>query len=154
FTKGLFNSAIAQSPGGGGNGTAMATVQTNGAAVLARLGLTDDAAGLAALRALPWQDIQTAANAARYSAQITIDNWSLTDTIPNLFAAGMQRNVPFAIGIAHTEWRPNNATVTNLVPNIKSSGSPTYVFVHTHVPPGWKPAQAWHSFENGYIFRA
>ena len=154
LTKGLFNSAIAQSPGGGGNGTIMATVQTNGAAVLARLGLTDDAAGLAALRALPWQDIQTAANAARYSAQLTIDNWSLTDTIPNLFAAARQRNVPFAIGIAHTEWVPNNSTVRTLVPNIKSSGSPTYVFVHTHMPPGWKPAKSWHSFENGYIFRA
>jgi hypothetical protein len=73
-----------------------------------RLGLTDDAAGLAALRALPWQDIQNAANAARYSAQITIDNWSLTDTIPNLFAAACSAMFPFAIGIAHTEWRSNN----------------------------------------------
>jgi hypothetical protein len=37
---------------------------------------------------------------------------------------------------------------------LKSSGSPTYVFVHTHVPEGWKPGKAWHSLENGYIFGA
>jgi hypothetical protein len=70
-----------------------------------------------------------------------------------VFAAGKQHNVPFIIGIANTEWTATNFTV-RLMSTLKSSGAPTYVFVHTHVPDGWKPALAWHSLENGYIFHA
>ena len=77
----------------------------------------------------------------------------MVDTVQNVFAAGKQQNVPFIIGVAHTEWVPTNFTV-NLMKTLKSSGSPTYVFVHTHVPEGWKPGKAWHSLENGYIFGA
>jgi carboxylesterase type B len=105
------------------------------------------------LRALPWQDIQAAAVASRFSTSPTIDGWSQIDTIEKVFATGRQHNVPFMIGIANTEWTATNFLV-NLMPTLRSSGSPTYVFVHTRVPDGWKPALAWHSFENGYIFHA
>jgi len=151
LTTGLFSAAVAQS--GVGGGIALATNETRGVALLTQLGIPNDGNALAALRALPWQDIKNAARAISYSTQTTIDGWSQIDTIPNVFAAGKQQNVPFMIGIAHTEWVPSNATV-NLMKTLKSSGSPTYVFVHTHVPPGWKPAHAWHSLENGYIFGA
>jgi len=158
LTTRLFRSAIAQS--GIGVGAPLATAEANGEAVLAALSppLTDDAAGLAALRALPWEDIQKAAIAAHYSANITIDGYSQTDTIPNVFAKGEQQNVPFMVGLAHTEWggeaAGTGAAAISFLSTLKSSGSPTYAFVHTRVPPGWLPALAWHSFENGYIFRA
>jgi para-nitrobenzyl esterase len=157
LTTGLFTSAVAQS--GIGVGATLATAEANGEAVLAALSppLTDDAAGLAALRALPWEDIQKAETAAHYSANVTIDGWSQTDTIPNVFAKGEQQNVPFMVGLAHTEWggpsAGTGATAISFLAGLKSSGSPTYAFVHTRVPPGWLPALAWHSFENGYIFR-
>jgi hypothetical protein len=146
LSEGLFNAAISQS--GGGGGTPLATAEARGVALFTQLGIST----LAQLRALPWQDIQKAATAIGFSTSPTIDGWSQTDTIQNIFSAGKQHNVPFMIGIANTEWTPTNFLVT-LVKTLKSSGSPTYVFVHTHVPEGWKPALAWHSFENGYIFR-
>jgi para-nitrobenzyl esterase len=145
LSYGLFNAAISQS--GGGGGTPLATAEQNGAALMTKLGITT----LAELRALPWQNIQTAAIAIGYRATPTIDGWSQIDTVNNVFAAGKQHNVPFMIGIANTEWTATNFTV-NLMATLKSSGSPTYVFVHTHVPNGWKPGLAWHSLENGYIF--
>lgn len=147
LSNGLFNAAVSQS--GSGGGLPLATQHTRGVALFTKLGIST----LAQLRALPWQDIQLAAGGGGFSTNPTIDGWSQIDTIQNVFAAGKQHNVPFIIGIAHTEWTPTNFLVT-LMPTLKSSGSPTYVFVHTHVPPGWKPAKAWHSFENGYIFHA
>lgn len=151
LSEGLFNAAVCQS--GGGGGTPLATQEQRGVALLDALGISGAPDVLAALRALPWQDIVNAARSISYSATPTIDGWSQIDTVQNVFAAGKQHNVPFIIGIAHTEWTPTNFTV-NLMPTLKSSGSPTYVFVHTHVPMGWKPAKAWHSLENGYIFGA
>jgi para-nitrobenzyl esterase len=147
LTTGLFDSAICQS--GGGGGLPLATMEQRGVALFTKLGIST----LEELRALPWQDIQLAAGGGGFSTSPTIDGWSMIDTVQNVFAAGKQQNVPFIIGIAHTEWTPTNFTV-NLMKTLKSSGSPTYVFVHTHMPPGWKPAKAWHSFENGYIFHA
>lgn len=145
LTKGLFNSAVCQS--GGGGGTPLATAEAKGTALFTLLGIST----LAQLRALPWQDIQKADSALGIPDTPTIDGWSQIDTIQNVFAAGKQQNVPFIIGIANTEWTPTNFTVT-LMKTLTSSGSPTYVFVHTHVPDGWKPTLAWHSLENGYIF--
>jgi para-nitrobenzyl esterase len=151
LSEGLFNAAICQS--GGGGGLPLATAEQRGVALLDYLGISGAPDVLAALRALPWQDIVNAARAIGFSAQPTIDGWSMIDTVQNVFAAGKQQNVPFIIGVAHTEWTPTNFTV-NLMPTLKSSGSPTYVFVHTRVPDGWKPAKSWHSLENGYIFGA
>ena len=152
LSEGLFNAAISQS--GSGGGTDLPTAEQRGVALQTQLGISGTPDEVrAALRALPWQDIQNAAAAIQFSTSPTIDGWSQLDRIENVFAAGRQHNVPFIIGIANTEWTATNFTV-QLMSTLTSSGSPTYVFVHTHVPEGWKPALAWHSFENGYIFHA
>ena len=64
LSEGLFSAAICQS--GGGGGRPLATNEQAGVALLDKLGISGAPDVLAALRALPWQDIVNAASSNRF----------------------------------------------------------------------------------------
>jgi len=153
LTRGLFHAAIQMS--GLGTGRTLAEAEQFGVNLANKLGITDTGpAGLAALRAKTWQEIIVAsfASGSGFTTDITVDGWSLPDTVKNIFKAGKQHDVPHMIEIAATEFVPSNASV-QLVPTIRPVGSNLYVAVHNHIPTGWKMdgAIAFHALENGYI---
>jgi len=153
LSRGLFHAAIQMS--GLGTGRTLAEAEQFGVNLANKLGITDTGpAGLAALRAKTWQEIIVAsfASGSGFTTDITVDGWSLPDTVKNIFKAGKQHDVPHMIEIAATEFVPSNASV-QLVPTIRPVGSNLYVAVHNHIPTGWKMdgAIAFHALENGYI---
>jgi para-nitrobenzyl esterase len=150
LAKGLFHRAVCQS-GFSTTGTALATAEQGGVNLAAKLGITDTgAAGIAAMRTKTWQEIVTAANTAplNYSTAFTVDKWSLTDTIANIFDQGKQSDVPFMVSVAGAE------VVTMSAPNMgnrlitmtNNQKSNIYVYVFTQVPDGWKSqgVYGWH----------
>ena len=149
LSEGLFQRAKCES-GFSTSGTPLATTEQYGVNLAKALGITDTgAAGLAALRAKSWQDIITAANTpgSGYSTVFTVDGWSLTDTIGNIFAAGKSHDVPYIVGYAGAEIGTSNpARGQLLITMSKQRKSPIYTYVYTQVPDGWKSqgVYAWH----------
>ena len=149
LSEGLFQRAKCQS-GFSTSGTPLATTEQYGVNLAKALGITDTgAAGLAALRAMKWEDIITAANTSGsgYSTVFTVDGWSLPDTIGNIFAAGKSHDVPYIVGYAGAEIAASNpARGQLLITMSKQRKSPIYTYVYTQVPDGWKSQGvfAWH----------
>jgi para-nitrobenzyl esterase len=149
LAEGLFHRAKCQS-GFSTSGTPLATSEQYGVNLAAKLGITDTGAtGLAALRAMKWEDIITAANTSGsgYSTVFTVDGWSLPDTIGNIFAAGKSHDVPYIVGYAGAEIAASNPARGQLLLTMsKQRKSPIYTYVYTQVPDGWKSQGvfAWH----------
>ena len=149
LSEGLFQSAKCES-GFSTGGSPLATTEQYGVNLAVKLGITDTgAAGLAAMRAKTWQQIVTAANTPplNYISTFTVDGWSLTDTIANIFAAGKDHDVPYIVGYAGAEIGASNpARGQLLVTMSKQRKSPIYTYVYTQVPDGWKSQGvfAWH----------
>ncbi len=149
LATGLFQKAKCES-GFSTSGTPLATSEQYGVNLAAKLGITDTgAAGLAALRAKSWQDIVTAAftPGSGYSDVFTVDGYSLTDTIGNIFAAGKSHDVPYIVGYAGAEIGASNPARGQLLLTMsKLRKSPIYTYVYTQVPDGWKSegVYAWH----------
>jgi len=141
LAKGLFHRAVCQS-GFSTGGTALATAEQGGVNLAAKLGISDPGPnGLAALRAKKWQDIVTAAGTpgSGYSTGFTVDNWSLTDTIGNIFRAGKQHDVPYMASLAGAEVTAATPAMANLLLTMSGNQhSNIYVYVFTQVPEGWK----------------
>jgi para-nitrobenzyl esterase len=158
LAKGLFHRAICQS-GFTTSGTALATAEQYGVNLATRLGITDTgAAGLAQLRAKSWQEIIDAANAPTgplYVSVFTVDGWSLTDTIGNIFSQGENSDVPYIVGYAGAEIGPSTAARAALLLTMgDQQRSPIYTYVYTQVPEGWKSqgVYAWHGSDVAYQF--
>lgn len=161
LAKGLFHKAVCQS-GFTTTGTDLAAAEQGGVNLAAKLGITDTgAAGLAALRTKTWEQIVTAANTAplNYSTAFTVDKWSLTDTIANIFDQGKQSDVPFMVSCAGGEVKQTGAVYyfpvifdtaavgNRLLTMSLNQKSNIYVYVYTQVPDGWKSqgVYAWHA---------
>jgi para-nitrobenzyl esterase len=149
LAEGLFHRAVCQS-GFSTGGTALATAEQGGVNLAAKLGITDPGpSGLAALRAMSWQQIVTAANTApfNYSTGFTVDNWSLTNTIANIFDTGKQHDVPYMASLAGAEVSASTPLMGNrLLTMSLNQKSNIYVYVFTQVPDGWKSqgVYGWH----------
>jgi len=141
LAKGLFHRAVCQS-GFSTGGTPLATAEQGGVNLATKLGITDPGPnGLAALRAKSWQEIVTAAgtSGSGYSTGFTVDNWSLTDTIGNIFRTGKQHDVPYMASLAGAEVTANTPNMANLLLTMsENQRSNIYVYVFTQVPEGWK----------------
>ncbi|MDY0045593.1 MAG: carboxylesterase family protein [Syntrophales bacterium] len=164
LAKGLFHKAILQSlffpiyragvnyGAGSYGGISLAAAEQNGVALAEKLGITDTgAAGLAALRAKTWQEIVTASHMdPAFVTNFTVDGWSLLDTIPNIFDAAKQHDVPLIAGVTGEEveeaGRVSFFKLAFGLPGLgaqltaMSSGknSKFYTYVFTHVPDPWK----------------
>ena len=149
LAKRLFHRAVCQS-GFSTGATPLATAEQGGVNLAAKLGITDTgAAGLAALRAKSWQEIVTAASTpgSGYSTGFTVDNWSLTDTIGNIFRAGTQHDVPYMASLAGAEVSALTPAMGSLLLTMsQNQHSNIYVYVFTQVPEGWKSqgVYGWH----------
>ncbi len=165
LAKGLFHRAIGQS-GGGVSGTTLKELEGRGEKVFAKLGVEEEKDPLAAARALPWQKVIEAGQAANAEAKIPfglwgsgVDGWFLHDSPPNVFKAGKQNVVPFIMG--GNDPREFTAmglvgAYTNLCACAARAGGKGYVYAFDHVPAGWKKEGAWsgHAMELPYVFGA
>lgn len=153
LAKGLFHAAIVES--GIGSGTPLATSEQWGVNLATKLGITGGDV-LAQLRAKTWEEIINAslASDSGYSTNTTIDGWSQLDTVPNVFKAGEQQNVPLIVGMNECDIPSLYPGTKSFVANMKPVGSKIYVYLFTHVPTGYRQdgAKAWHSLETGYVF--
>lgn len=159
LATGLFDRAIIEAGIGAGTGGGAAAnyvfsqeeAEANGENLANLLG----AASLEELRALPWQDIVTAAYGADsgWSTRYTVEGWSLLDTPFNIFAAGMQNDVPFMIGAGEAETAKHQGT-QEWAPAMLTGQSNMYVYVFSHVPANWREAGllAYHGLEVAYQF--
>jgi len=161
LAKGLFHRAICQS-GFSVTANTLSAAEQMGVNLAAKLGVTDTgAAGLAALRQKTWQEIVTQANVPplNYSTGYTIDNWSLTDTIANIFDQGKQNDVPFMVSLTGDEVTggtiviPPSVIGVRLATMSENQKSNIYVYIFTQVPDGWKSLGqfSWHGADVTYF---
>jgi para-nitrobenzyl esterase len=157
LAKGLFHRAVCQS-GFSTGATALATAEQRGVNLAAKLGIFDSGpAGLAALRLKTWQEIVTATITLpiNYITGFTVDNWSLTDTIANIFDTGKQQDVPYMVSLAGAEVTASTPAMGNrLLTMSLNQKSNIYVYVFTQVPDGWKSqgVYAWHGSDVSSMF--
>lgn len=127
-----------------------------GEKLAAKLGVAGEEDVLAALRALSWQEIVTAATGiwGIYVGVITVDGWSLPDTPENIFQAGRQNDVPFIIGCNSADLPGMIEGVADWAPVMSTGKSKGYAYVFTHVPTGWREegVVAFHGLEVPYVF--
>ena len=146
LAKGLFHRAICQA-GFSTGGTPLATAEQQGLNLMAKLGVSS----LAEMRAKTWQEIITAVNSlpsTSYLTNHTVDGWSLTDTIANIFREGKNHDVPYIVGNAGGEARP--ASMAQLLLTMSGQQrSHIYTYIYTQVPPNWIPygQYGWHGSE-------
>jgi para-nitrobenzyl esterase len=158
LAKGLFHRAICQS-GFSTSGTALAQAEQLGVNLATRLGITDTgAAGVAQLRGKSWQEIIDAVYAPTgpiYSSVFTVDGWSLTGTIGDIFRQGENSDVPYIVGYAGAEIGSYTPAIAALLLTMgDQQRSPIYTYVFTQVPEGWKSqgVYAWHGSDVAYQF--
>ena len=99
LAKGLFHRAIGESGGGFGSfGTAYARSETEalGQQFADTLLGTDASVSLDALRAKTGAEVMASRGEARFSPNV--EGWVFPDTIYNIFAAGLQNDVPVIVG--------------------------------------------------------
>jgi para-nitrobenzyl esterase len=155
LAKGLFHRAIIQS----GNALIrrdlalpLKEAEKLGEKLAVELGVVGKEDVLAALRALSWQEILSAATKIEYPTQITVDGWSLPDTVQNIFKAGRQNDVPFIMGCQSAEGG-EMAGIKDWAPamTVKFKG---YAYVFSHVPTRWRQegCVAFHGLEVPYVF--
>jgi para-nitrobenzyl esterase len=165
LAKGLFHRAIIQSGVVGpivadlGPSLAFVTlkeVEEMGEKLAAKLGVAGEEDVLAALRALSWQEIVTAATQlwGINVGAITVDGWSLPDTPENIFKAGRQNDVPFIIGCNSADSPAMIEGVADWAPVMSTGKSKGYAYVFTHVPTRWREegVVAFHALELAYVF--
>ncbi len=162
LAKGLFHRAISQS--GGGTGAPLATAERIGEAVFAELDVNKAEDPLAAARAVPWQKIIEAGEAATPKLNIPlglwrgiVDGYFMSAGPQDTFKAGWQNVVPLIIGGNSGETK--NAILwsvaTDLVAGASKAGGKAYAYVFGRVPDGWKNegmAAACHTQELPYVF--
>lgn len=145
LAKGLFHRAICQAGFYTGSAT-LAAAEQSGLNLMAKLGVSS----LAEMRAKSWQEIVTAAGAtgSGYVTNLTVDGWSLPDTVGNIFLQGKNNDVPFMVGNAGGEARPASMAQMLLTMSQQQKSS-IYTYIYTQVPPNWKSQglYAWHGSE-------
>src|SRR5262249_44467335 len=134
LARGLFHAAIAQ--GGYGTSVPLATSEQRGVNLANRLGVSGAPHVLSSMRAKAWQEIITTSLAAGsgYTTASTIDGWSQVDTLPNIFSAGKQHDVPFMMGMAEGDGASFFNQTIELVPNIRQNNSKIYAYLLCFVP--------------------
>ncbi len=164
LAKGLFHRAIIQSGVGPittgiKSPLASATleeVEEMGEKLAAKLGVAGEEDVLAALRALSWQEIATAATGTfgLYVGVIAVDGWSLPDTPENIFEEGKQNDVPFIIGCNSADMAGMIEGVQDWATAMSTGESKGYAYVFSHVPTGWREegVLAFHMLEIPYVF--
>lgn len=161
LAAGLFHRAIVESGSASvlyPTGT-LATNEPIGVSLQQALGIEgdpSDPATLIAMRAKSMEEIVAAQGEIGYGGALTVDGWILPDTIPNIFAAGEQNNVPLMCG---AQTRDLGTDLTMGVPtlaNFMSAIQPaTYVYVFRHLPANWRAqprCAAFHGLELPYVF--
>jgi para-nitrobenzyl esterase len=158
LAKGLFHRAISEAGGFARSdyyplGTPLADAEQMGVNLMTKVG----AANIAEMRNKTWQQIITEANktGSGYSTSFTVDNWSLTDTIGNIFAAGKSHDVPYMVGSGGGEITIDSPYRGNLLLTMSTKQkSPIYTYVFTHVPKNWAEAgvYAYHGLEVSYQY--
>jgi para-nitrobenzyl esterase len=156
LAKGLFHRAIAEA-GWTTSGAPLATAEGYGSALQAKLG----ASSLAEMRAKPFKEILDAVlnPPLVYSSGFTVDGWSLTDTIGNIFASGKNHDVPFMVGNGGAEIGASNPARGQLLMTMsQKQKSPIYTYIFTHVPQNWanvpepNKVYAYHGLEVSYQY--
>lgn len=157
LAAGLFHKAIVES---GSSSVLMPTAdltvnEAAGVAVQNVLGITSDPADPATLAAMREKTMDEIV-AVDFSPALTVDGWALEDTVPNVFQAGNQNNVPLMCG---AQTRDIGTDLTLGVPalaNLMSAIQPdTYVYVFSHLPANWRTQEncaAFHGLELPYVF--
>lgn len=157
LAKGLFHRAMVESGSGSvlGETADLATNEAAGVVLQEALGITGDAAApatLAAMRAKTMDEIL----AIDFGATLTVDGWALEESIPDLFKAGKQINVPLVVG---AQTRDIATELVSGVPALAGFMSAiqkdTYVYVFSHLPANWRSQEtcaAFHGLELPYVF--
>ncbi len=163
LAAGLFHRAIIEAGIGSGTGGGSAAnyiftreeAEANGENLVDFLGVSGAPDTLEALRSMSWQEIVTAAfnPASGFSTRFAVDAWSLPDKPYNIFAAGMQNDVPFMIGAGEPEIAKHQGTV-EWAPALLTGKSKMFVYVFSQVPSNWEAfgLKAYHGLEVSYQF--
>jgi carboxylesterase type B len=93
LAKGLFHRAIADSGAGVGGARTMADQEADGV----RFATAKKANGIAALRAMPWQEVVVSVPGVRFAP--VPDGYALPSAVREVFAAGNQNDVPTLTGV-------------------------------------------------------
>jgi len=146
--EGLFHRAICHS--GSINSISREEAEKNGVALSGELGVKT----LEEFRTVSWRDIMAAAGKVRFSGQFVEDGWSLLEPMPQIFADGDQKDVPYMIGMVATEDAGHFNMPINLLLKIKQHTSPVYAYAFKAVPAGWKKdgVTGWHAIDIAYVF--
>lgn len=104
--QGLFDKVVAQS--GGPGGTPQETARAKTATMLENLGLTADAQGVEALKAMPYDELLAAANKAGAGSGPVIDNDFFLGAVADGQFNALAKDIPLMIGTAMTEIMGNN----------------------------------------------
>jgi para-nitrobenzyl esterase len=160
-TEGLFHKAIVESGSAlatTNRALALADAEATGVKLAAAVGVADGPDALAALRAVPWEQIQEASTKEEvgFRASPAVDGVVIPKPIHEMFAAGEQRKVPLIVG-----GNAGEAMLQTSVPEMgnmhSAAGAPTWVYNFTHLPIGWKQEPgcvAFHGLELTYVFGA
>jgi para-nitrobenzyl esterase len=157
---GLLHRAIVQSGSrtwAAGATTPRETAEARGVALASALGVAEDAADAPEqLRALTWQELQQVSDdpAGGFVTNITIDGWVFPQSVHDAITNGDQADVPLIVGANEGEAAMLMADVPGLAGGMGSVSSNAYVYVFTHVPPGWQAdgCFAFHGLELAYVF--
>ena len=156
LAKGLFHRAMIESGNrliSGDSALPLEEAEKLGKKLAVELGVAGKEGVLAALRALSWQEIFSAATKIEYRTQITVDGWSLPDSVQNIFKAAKQNDVPFIIGCNSVE-RPGIEGMKVCFDVMSTAKSKGYAYVFSHVPARWRRegCVAFHGLELLYVF--
>jgi para-nitrobenzyl esterase len=99
LARGLFHKAIVES-GSGARLTTLAEAERAGQALAERMGVANDAQGIAALRAKPWSEFPGNTN---YRGAPVLDGYAFTEHPVDAWARGGQADVPMIIGYNRDE---------------------------------------------------
>jgi para-nitrobenzyl esterase len=182
LAKGLFQHAILES-GANSEGVGVRSVMTLkdaealGEQLVAKLGIPENGDVLAALRALPYDQIlQASADMSKELTQampeaegvgvldnLVVDGWLMPDTPTNLFKAGKQNDVSLITCTNLGELTATNTVIhlpyligayTTRLTAVAKSGNKGYAALFSHVPSTWKQegVLAFHGLELAYVF--
>ena len=182
LAEGLFQRAILQS-GANSEGVGIRGVRSLeeaealGQQLVAKLGIPENGDVLAALRAIPHEQIleasadmskelteaMPAAEGVGVLDNLVVDDWFLTDTPANVFRAGKQNDVSLMTCTNLGELTAENTVIhlpflidayTIRLTAVGESGNKAYAALFSHVPSTWKKegVLAFHGLELPYVF--